>query len=76
MHSVLLELHAAEIMDVRRVPFHLLQHELDFGLRDHLLFVNAHNPRFLPKFFRPAAPTRLRVRGCAGNDEKRCSCQC
>jgi hypothetical protein len=34
MQSVLLELHAAEIMDVGRVAFHLLQHKLNFRLRN------------------------------------------
>ena len=37
MHSELLELHAAEIMDVGRVAFHFLQFEFDFRLRDHLM---------------------------------------
>jgi len=58
MHSVLLELHAAKIMDVCRVAFHFFEDELDFGLRNHLLFVNAHDPRLLPKFSRPTTPTR------------------
>jgi hypothetical protein len=34
MQSVLLELHAAEIMDVGRVAFYLLQHKLNFRLRN------------------------------------------
>jgi hypothetical protein len=58
VHPVLLKLHAAKIMDIGRVPFHFFQHELDFGLRNYLLFVNAHDPRSLPKFSRPATPTR------------------
>ena len=56
MHPVLLKLHAAKIMDVGRVAFHLFEHELDLRLRDYLLFVHAHEARFLAKFAGAAAP--------------------
>ncbi len=56
MHSVLLKLYAAKIMDIGRVAFHLFKHELDFRLRDYLLFVYAHEARFLVKFAGAAAP--------------------
>jgi len=56
MHPVLLKLHAAKIMDVGRVAFHLFQHKLDLRLRDYLLFVYAYEARFLAKFARAAAP--------------------
>src|SRR5215510_15015315 len=57
MHSVLLKLHAAKIMDIGSVAFHLFEHKLDLSLRDYLLFIHAYEPRFLMKFARPAAPT-------------------
>src|SRR5437763_1504571 len=56
VQSVLLKLHAAKVMHVRGVTFHLFQHELDFRLRDHLLFIYANDARFLPKFSRATAP--------------------
>src|SRR5260370_27109482 len=58
MQSVLLKLHPAKIMDVGCVTFHLLQDELDFGLRDDLLLIYADNPGLLPKLARAAAPAR------------------
>src|SRR6266481_5853181 len=58
MQSVLLKLHPAKIMDVGCVAFHLLQDELDFGLRDHLLLFYADNPGLLPKLARSTAPAR------------------
>src|SRR6266478_7995595 len=58
MQSVLLKLHPAKIMDVGCVAFHLLQDELDFGLRDDLLLIYADNPGLLPKLARSAAPAR------------------
>jgi hypothetical protein len=56
MHPVLLKLHAAKIMDVGRVAFHFFELELDLCLRDYLLFVHAHEARFLVKFAGAAAP--------------------
>jgi hypothetical protein len=56
MHPVLLKLHTAKIMNICRVAFHLFEHELNFRLRDYLLFVHADEARFLTKFARPAAP--------------------
>jgi hypothetical protein len=47
MHPVLLKLYAAKIMDIGRVAFHLFEHKLDLRLRDYLLFVHAHEARFL-----------------------------
>src|ERR1041385_3170897 len=47
MHPVLLKLHAAEIMHVRCVALHLLQHKLDLRLRNDLLLIHADNSRFL-----------------------------
>ena len=58
MHPVLLELHAAKIVDVCSVTFHLLQHELDFRLRDQVLFIDANDARLLPELSCPTAPTR------------------
>src|SRR6267143_7174391 len=58
MQPVLLKLDATEVMHVRRVPFHLLEHELHFRLSNDLLLIHAHNARFLPKLSRTAAPTR------------------
>src|ERR1700693_3591583 len=58
MQPVLLKLDTTEVMHVRRVPFHLLEHELHFRLSNNLLLIHAHNPRFLPEFSCAAAPTR------------------
>jgi hypothetical protein len=58
VHSVLLKLHPAKIMDVGRVPFHLLQNKFYFRLRDDLLLVDADDAGFLPKFAGSAAPAR------------------
>jgi hypothetical protein len=58
MQSVLLKLDATEVMHVRRVPFHLLEHELHFRLSNDLLLIHADNPRLLLEFSRAAAPTR------------------
>src|ERR1051325_8507088 len=55
VQPVLLELDAAKVMDVCRVSFHFLEHELDFRLRDHLLFVHADDARALLEFSRSAA---------------------
>src|SRR5438034_11093120 len=56
MHAVLLKLHAAKIMDIGRVAFHLLEHKLDLRLRDYLLFVHTYEARFLAKLTGAAAP--------------------
>ena len=56
VHPVLLKLHAAKIMDVGCVAFHLFEHKLDLRLRDNLLFVHAYEARFLVKFAGTAAP--------------------
>ena len=56
MHPVLLKLHAAKIMNIGRVAFHLFEHKLDVRLRDDLLFVHAYEARFLAKFAGAAAP--------------------
>ncbi len=58
MHPVLLKLHAAKIMDVGGVAFHLFQHEFDFRLGDDLLFVNPHDAGSLAKLAGAAAPAR------------------
>src|SRR5438876_7583333 len=58
MQPVLLKLNASEVMHVRSMPFHLLEHELHFRLSNDLLFIYSHNSRLLPEFSRPAAPTR------------------
>jgi len=58
MQPVLLKLDTAEVMHVRRVPFHLLEYELHFRLRNDLLLIHADDPRLLPEFSRAAAPTR------------------
>ena len=58
MQAELLELDAAEIMDVRRVPFHFLEHKFHLGLREHVLFVHANNARTLLELAGPAAPAR------------------
>src|SRR5687768_9670494 len=58
MQPKLLKLHPAKVMDVRGVPFHLLELELHFRLRQHLLLVHADNPRFLPERPGAAAPAR------------------
>src|SRR2546423_14393886 len=58
MKPELLELHAAEIMDVGRMAFHLLQLELNLGLRQDLLLVHPDDPRFLPESSRAATPAR------------------
>ena len=50
MHPVLLKLHAAKIMNIGRVAFHLFEHKLDLRLRDYLLFVHSNEARFLAKF--------------------------
>jgi hypothetical protein len=57
MHAVLLKLHAAKIMNIGSVAFHLFEHELDLRLRDYLLLVHAYEARFLAKFAGAAAPT-------------------
>ncbi len=49
VHSELLELNAAEVMDVGRMPFHLLQLEFHLGLRDHVLLIHANDARLLPE---------------------------
>src|SRR5437764_10348984 len=41
VQSVLLKLHAAKVVHIRRVTFHLLQHELDSHLRDTRRFINS-----------------------------------
>src|SRR5262245_3579119 len=58
MHTVLLKLHAAKIMDIGSMAFHLFEHKLDLRLRDDLLFVYADDSRFLAKFAGVAAPAR------------------
>ena len=45
-------------MDIGRVPFHLSQLELYLGLRQHLLFVDTNDARFLPEPSGTAAPAR------------------
>src|SRR4030095_1255510 len=56
MHAVLLKLHAAEIMDIGRVAFHLFEHKFDLRLRDDLLFIHAYDARSLAEFAGAAAP--------------------
>jgi hypothetical protein len=58
MQSVLLKLHAAEIMHVRCVALHLLQYKLDLRLCDDLLLIHADNAGFLPKLSCATAPAR------------------
>src|SRR5947207_5159124 len=58
MQAVLLKLHAAKVVNIGRVAFHLLQNKFYFCLRDDLLFVNANDAGFLPKFSRSTAPAR------------------
>jgi hypothetical protein len=65
MHPELLELHAAEIMDVRGVPLHLSQLEFHLGLRQHLLLINADNPRFLPEFSRAVHQATKCITACS-----------
>src|SRR5215211_2835077 len=58
VHAVLLKLYTTEIMNIGRVAFHFFEHELDFRLRDYLLFVHAYDPRLLTKLAGAAAPAR------------------
>jgi hypothetical protein len=58
MQADLLELNAAEVVDIRGVPFHFLQFKFHLGLCNHLLLVRAHSPRFLPESPGAAAPAR------------------
>src|SRR5947208_13420472 len=58
MQPELLELHAAKVMDVGGVAFHLPQLEFYLGLGQHLLLVHANDPRFLPEFSRATTPAR------------------
>src|SRR5438874_10349234 len=58
MEPKLLELDPAKIMDVRGVPFHLLELEFHLGLCQDLLLVQADDARFLPEFSRSTAPAR------------------
>jgi hypothetical protein len=57
MEPELLELNATEIMDVSRVPLHLLEIEIDFGLGNRLSVVRPDNFRALMETARAAAPT-------------------
>jgi len=57
MEAKLLELDAAKVMNVGGMAFHLLQHKLDFGLGEDILFVHSDNPRALFEFSAAAAPT-------------------
>jgi len=58
VQSVLLKLYPAKIMNVGRVAFHLLQNKFHFRLSDDLLFVDADDAGFLPKFSRSTTPPR------------------
>ena len=58
MQSKLLELHAAEIMDVGRVAFHFLQVEIDLRLRDRVGVIRADD---LGALMKPSAPLHQRV---------------
>ena len=58
METKLLELHAAEIMNVGGVAFHFLEREFDLGLRQNVLLVDPNNSRALFEFSSAAAPAR------------------
>src|ERR1700682_34028 len=71
MQPVLLKLDTAKVMHIRRVPFHLLEHELHFRLSNDLLLIHAHNPRLLPEFSRAAAPTRPNAKAYTSDRQRR-----
>ena len=56
MQAELLKLNAAEVVDIRGVPFHFLQFKFHLGLCNYLLLARANNPRFLPESPGAAAP--------------------
>jgi hypothetical protein len=58
VQAELLKLDAAKIMNVGRVAFHFFEFELDLGLRQNVLLVDAHDARSLLEFPGAAAPTR------------------
>src|SRR5438552_8760141 len=66
VQTVLLELHATEVKNIGRMPIHFLQHELHFGLRNHLLLVDANNARTLLEVSGSTAPARPDAKPHAG----------
>src|SRR2546421_6168651 len=58
METELLELDATKVMNIRRVAFHFLELEFNLGLREHVLLIDADDPRSLLELPRPAAPAR------------------
>src|SRR6059058_2612919 len=58
METELLELDAAEVMNVGGVPFHFFELEFDFGLSQHVFLIRTDDPRALFKFSGATAPAR------------------
>jgi hypothetical protein len=58
MEAKLLKLHAAKVMNVGGMAFHLLQRKLNFSFSEDILLVHSHDSRALLEFSGATTPTR------------------